>query len=222
MHPKNTLPGLDRLIAVLEKFGMAPTLPPPSPKAPHAGDRVLGASFDAQLAALYACTNSTALGDLLLYGFDDKPDDNLVNLNTDLRTCEIGHPFEMSEIVYYAQEANHAYRFAVVPSLTNVEGVQPVLYLDEYETPHIYPLASSVDRAFDLWAQFSEMRLKNYGRLDTWMLDDVYEHITYEIILIAQDKELVRMMKAGNFDRFIGDDREMRAWMESIIRAAGG
>ena len=252
MPKKNMLPGFDRLLAVLSQFGVTPEIEPPSPKAPLAGDRVLGAPFDPMLAALYARINGRFLGDLSVYGFDEDTGRDLIKLNTSFRECEVGHPFDLREILYYAQEFSMAYRFAVVPSLANVEGVQPVLYLDEYDEVSVLPFASSVDKAFDLWARFCEVRFRRRGEPEqlrrlskaivrafsgrdvpedpteseehkAWsrnMMLDVPGTPLEEHRLVAEDKELVRMMKAGNFDRFIGDNRYSRNWMDSVIRAS--
>jgi len=125
-------------------------------------------------------------------------------------------------VLYFGTERGMAYRFAVIPSLASVSGVQPVLYLDEFESIHAYPLASSVDKMFDLWARFCEGRLRRNGRLDEWMIGVVdTHHILDEVGFIAEDEKLVRMMKEGRFDRIIGEDEEGHNWVKQVLKVSG-
>jgi len=217
-----TLPGLERLTSVLEEFGIRYSLAPPFSEAPRAGELVLGAPFDPQLAALYAHTDGGKLGDLGLFSLDDNSNWKLVHINTYIRETRQGNPFWTDNVIYFASEVGVSHNFAVVPSLANAEGVQPVLYIDDVEESHLYPLASSVDKALDLWARFCEMRLRKYGVLETWMIEVYGVSIWNEPGMVAEDEELVRLIKAGTFDAFMGQDVNAREWVDAVVQASGG
>jgi len=219
---EKSLIGLDRLRALLDGFGVERALLPPSLAAPAEGDPVLGVPFDPQLATLYRLTNGGKLGDLILYSFSPDSNWDLVGSNTFTREVRRGNPFWTDEVIYFATESGEPYRFAVVPALANPEGVQPVVYLFEVDGVRLYPLASSVDKLFDLWARFCEPRLEKYGRLDSWMVGiDDFSFILNEPRLVAQDEALVLMIQAGRFDRLMEQHPNSLKWASSVLREAG-
>jgi len=217
-----SLPGFERLTGVLSEFDVPPLLKPVFPHAPKAGELVLGSPFDPQLATLYSLTDGGELGDLLLFCFGKDPHSNILRFNKVWRDIAEETPAFEKELLYFGAEAGASCYFAVVPSLANAEGVQPVLYIDEYEQTLVYPFASSVDKAFSVWAQYCEKRLVKYGVLEMWKVEEYDVDIMNEIGLIAEDHELIRMMKAGSFDRFVNQTPVCRKWVDSVIRAAAG
>jgi len=212
------LPGLARLMTVLARHNLASSLNPPSEKAPKEG-LLFGAPVDPLLSSLYAQADGGEIGDLLLYSFDDKSNWNLIRDNSYLRDRQHDTPSLAHQVLYFGTEVGMAYRFAVVPSLAQPNGVQPVVYLDEFESIHVYPLASSIDRMFDLWARFCEARLTKHGRLDEWMIGVVDIHILNEVRLVSEDEILIRMMKEGRFDSLIGEDAEGHNWVKRVTQA---
>jgi len=55
-----------------------------------------------------------------------------------------------------------------------------------------------------------------------WKVEEYDFSIKKEIRIIAEDQELIRMMKAGSFNRFVDRTPVCRKWMDSVIRAAAG
>jgi len=216
------LPGLERLTGVLSQFDIPPRLKPAFPHAPRAGELVLGSPFDPQLATLYSCTDGGRVGDLRLFCFGEDSHAEIIDFNKWWRDDDLEILAFRKEVLYFGAEVGASCYFAVVPSLANGEGVQPVLYIDEYEQTLVYPFASSVDKALSVWAQYCEMRLVKYGVLEMWKVEEYDVDIMNEIGLIAEDQELIRMMKAGSFDRFVNQTPVSRKWVDSVIRAAAG
>jgi len=216
------LPGLERLTGVLSQFDIPPRLKPAFSHAPKAGELVLGSPFDPQLATLYSCTDGGRVGDLRLFCFGKDSHAEIIDFNEWWRDNDLEILAFRKEVLYFGGEVGASCYFAVVPSLADAEGVQPVLYIDEYEETFIYPFASSVDKAFNLWAHYCEKRLVKYGLLEMWKVEEYDFSIKKEIRIIIEDHELIRMMKAGSFDRFVNQSRVSRMWVDSVIRAAAG
>jgi len=217
---QNALPGLDRLVAVLEHSGLNPSLLPPVENQLQPGTLVLGASIDPVLAKFYDYADGGKLGDLRLFHFGENSIWNIVTQNTFIRDIRKGEPPWTNEVLYFGLEVGASCGFAVVPSLSRADGVQPVLYVDEYEEIHAYPIASSVDNLFSLWAGYCELRLKRYGVLETWKVDVQANLLTDDARVVVEDTELVRMMKEGRFDRIIGEDAEGRNWVKQVLEAS--
>ena len=53
------------------------------------------------------------------------------------------------------------YRFATVPPLASPEGLQPVIFLDPYETMYALPVASNLHQFFETYTRYLEMQLED-------------------------------------------------------------
>ena len=174
--------------------------------------------MDPLLASFYARCDGGLFGDLQILGFGTERQ-AIGAWNESLRESRQDiHP-QLASCIEYAKEAGAPHYLATVPSLANPEGVQPVVMLLQYVDLSIYPIASSVDKVFDLWARFSDLRLGRYGRLDVYMIDVLDCHLWREHRLLAEDEELVRMLGSGSFDPLVGDETDREEWTQAVIQA---
>jgi hypothetical protein len=116
----------------------------------------------------------------------------------------------------FAGEPHMAYHYAVVPSLADDQGVQPVVRVDVYEEPYALPVASSVDRFFETYSRYLEALValpqgrEEGGALLTFPWD-VPE-------FIGHDAPLVEGIRTGRFDPFMPGSEE-QAWARRVISA---
>jgi hypothetical protein len=208
------LPGLERLMRVCQQLDLGLRTKPPERASPAAGALVAGLPFDPVLAAVY-----TRLGQV---SFATKIDGFML-----LENNEGEYGLEVSSaawrdlwqesfplpLVYFAGEPGLAYYYATVPSLADELGRQPVVRADTYEVPHAIPVASNVDKLFDMYTDYLEALVThpdydpdtNTGFLFPW---DVPH-------LMARDVRLVELIRAGAFDPLLTND-EVRAWTAAI------
>jgi len=78
----------------------------------------------------------------------------LAERNREMRASWQGDLF--ARFVVFAGTPFLAHYFATVPGLADAEGAQPVVWVDSYEEGYALPLASNVDRFFDLYASYLE------------------------------------------------------------------
>ncbi len=213
MNADVPLPGLSRLLQVCRKHGFSLELSPPETSAPSAGEPFLGAPFDPMLAATYAHLGGGVLGDFVLY----KPgpqEYGLARTNEGMRRDDV-EPFRSSLI--FGQEPSLAYYYATVPKLADAQGTQPVIYIDTHDQMFVLPVASSVDRFFDVLSRYLEavavdpqyVEESHSSRSFPW---DVPE-------LIARDEPLVQMVEAHRFDFLLKDDEHTRGWLARVRHA---
>src|SRR5690242_6644246 len=214
MNADIALPGLERLMEVCRKHGFPLETSIPEPTAPTAGDPFLGSPFDPILAATYARLGGAVLGDFVLY----KPGPHeygLARINEGMRRDDV-EPFRSS--LAFGQEPSLAYYYGAVPQLANSHGIQPVIYIDAHDQMFVLPIASSVDRFFDLLSRYLEAVAE----------DPLYEKEHHSSIafpwdvpaLIAQDEPLVRMMEANRFDFLLKNDEHTRNWLARVRQSA--
>jgi hypothetical protein len=204
------LPGLERLMGVCRKHGFPLEPSIPEPTAPAAGAPFMGAPFDPMLAATYARMGGAVLGDFVLY----KPGPHeygLTRTNEGMRRDGV-EPFRSALV--FGQEPSLAYYYGTVPKLANTQGIQPVIYIDAHDQMFVLPIASSVDRLFDLFSRYLEAVAK-----DPQYVDEHHSSISFPWDvpeLIAQDEPLVRMMEANRFDLLLKDDEHTRSWLARV------
>ncbi|RKG93536.1 hypothetical protein D7V88_02285 [Corallococcus terminator] len=168
------------------------------------------------LASLYGRTGRATLGDFVLY----RPGagaDGALDVNAWMRG-QGQAPF--ASCVLFGQVANLEYYYGVAPGLADAHGVQPVLYVDVQEELLVVPVASSVEALFRQLAGFMDLLPEQPdfvpGRCSTVMFPFAAAE------LIAQDRPLVDMMRAGRFDRLVTRDEESQRWMQQVLAASPG
>lgn len=213
MKADTPLPGLERLLEVCRKQGLPLEPAPPESSTPVAGEPFLGAPFDPLLAATYARLGGAMLGDFLLY----KPGPHefgLARTNEGMRRDDV-EPFRSSLI--FGQEPSLAYYYGTVPRLANARGTQPVIYIDAHDQLFVLPVASSVDRFFDLFSRYLEA-----VAADPRYAEERHSSISFPWDvpeLVARDEPLVRMMEAGHFGFLLKNDEHTRSWLARVCPA---
>ncbi|RKH20433.1 hypothetical protein D7Y13_27180 [Corallococcus praedator] len=176
----------------------------------------LGAPLDPMLAGLYARTGRATLGDFVLYR-PGSGTDGVLDVNAGLRG-QGQTPFP--SCVLFGQVSNLEYYYGVVPDLADAHGVQPVLYVDVQEEPHVVPVASNVEALLHQLACFMDLLPEQSdfvpGRCSTVMFPFAAAE------LIAEDRALVDMMRAGRFDGLVTRDEESQRWMQQVLAASPG
>jgi hypothetical protein len=208
------LPGLERLMEVCRKHGFPLEPSIPKPTAPSAGAPFLGAPFDPILAATYMHLGGAVLGELVLY--EPSPHEHgLARINEGMRRDEV-EPFRSSLV--FGQEPSLAYYYGTVPKLADVHGVQPVIYIDAHDQMFVLPIASSVDRFFDLFSRYLEAVAE-----DPQYVDERHSSVSFPWDvpqLIARDEPLTQMMGAHRFDFLLKDDDHTRSWLAQVRQAS--
>ncbi len=208
------LPGLDRLIEVCRRYTLPLRLPPPLDAAPRAAVPFLGQAFDPVLAAVYQRTGSATLGDFFIENPDPNARDNIFQWNEEWRL----HGEEpLRSCIVFGMVPNLAFYFATVPRLADAQGLQPVLYIDNYDEKFIVPVASSVDRFFDAYSRYLEQVVQSPD-YDPRHFSAVHFPLTVPA-LIARDRPLVERVRAGHFDSLMTTDEQTREWVQTLLAA---
>ncbi|HYO69734.1 MAG TPA: hypothetical protein VEU33_27025 [Archangium sp.] len=208
------LPGLDRLMDVCRKHGLPLETSSPEPSAPTAGQLFLGFPFDPMLAASHARLGGAVLGDFHLYT-PGPHEDGLARINEGLRRND-AEPFRSSLV--FGQEPSLAYYYGTVPLLADPQGLQPVVYIDAHDQMFVLPVASSVDRFFDLFSRYLEAVVE-----DPQYVEEHHSSIAFPWDvpeLIARDEPLVRMVEALRFDFLLKSDEHTRSWFARVRQCA--
>jgi hypothetical protein len=208
------LPGLEHLMEVCGKLGLPFEPFPPDPSTPGAGAPFLGAPFDPQLAATYTRLGGATLGDFVLYN-PGPHEHGLARTNEGMRRDDV-EPFRSTLV--FGQEPSLAYYYGTVPKLADAQGIQPVIYIDAHDQMFVLPVASSVERFFDLFSRYLEV-----VAADPQSMEERHSSISFPWDvpkLIAQDEPLVRMMEAGRFDFLMKGDEHTRNWLARVRQAA--
>jgi hypothetical protein len=211
MQSNIPLPGLDRLVETCRRNGLLRMVEPPSAGAPLAG-----LSTDPVLAAIHARVGCIGIKEgFNLLRLEDEQKFDITRVNEEWRR-DWSEPFR--SLLVFAKEEALAIYYATVPSLEDETGAQPVVVVNVYEEPYALPIASNVDRFFDVYSRY----------LDTIVKDPDYEEQGPSVLafpwgvaeLIARDRPLVEMLRAGRFDLLMPKDEETRAWVAQVEGAA--
>jgi hypothetical protein len=211
MNPETELPGFERLRAVCQRLSLLMSLSPPSASAPRHTDTLFGEPLDPQLAAFYERLGGATLGSLLLYkpgdGFED-----LVPWNQRLRGYDPAH---YSSCLLFGQESGFAFYYGTVPKLADTQGRQPIVYLEAMDAQFAIPVASCIDRFFDLYASYLELAAKPPDLAETGIPDSV--HFPWDVQhLIVQDVPLIERVRAGDFDFLSNNYRDALEWLRKL------
>jgi hypothetical protein len=114
----------------------------------------------------------------------------------------------------FGKETGFAYYHGTVPRLANSQGIQPVVFLTNYEEKHAVPVASSVDRFFYLYSLYLELLVADpgYGQ-------DGAIHINFPFgvtHLIARDEPLMEQVLAGRFDFLADNEPDALEWLHEL------
>ncbi len=120
-------------------------------------------------------------------------------------------------VVVFGSDMGMAYTYATVPGLADGWGRQPVVRVDTYEfEPYVMPVASNVDRFFDSYSHYLEDLVADSRYQESGETDLVFPwHATG---LLARDKRLVELMRAGRFDSLMKNvDDVTRRWAARVM-----
>jgi hypothetical protein len=119
----------------------------------------------------------------------------------------------------FGGKASLAYYLATVPGLADENGRQPVVLVDTYELdgPYALPLASNVDRFFDVYSRYLEALVMHPSFAADGMAALTFPWEVPE--LFARDERLVELIRAGRFDPLMPGTEE-RAWAARVVAAA--
>lgn len=210
MPPDSSLPGLDRLVAVCARHALTMELASVLASAPQQGERVFGEPFDPQLAAVYQRLGAGEFGLFNLLG-PHSEEDGLIPQNQWLK--ERDHVQFRSSLVF-GWKPGFAYYYGTVPSLADIAGLQPVIFIDAMEELFAIPIASSVDRFFHLYSRYLEFMVVDPDYVDTGIPDVQFPWDMAP--QVVQDEPLIEQVRAGQFDFLIGNHRDALRWLQEL------
>lgn len=216
----DTLPGLDRLMKTCRRLNLSlKTSPPPQPP-PVTGTLVDGQPLDPLLAAFYRqageASFATDKAGIMIAPWGGSVEYNLEAENQRWRGLLQGHlPLP---VLIFAGEPHTIYRYATLPGLADEQGRQPVVHLDMYEDPHALPVASTVDRFFELYARYLEELVSTPG-----YEEDGEAALTFPWQvphLLTEDRQLIQLIRAGCFDPIMQKTGATPKWIAQALEAA--
>jgi hypothetical protein len=230
--PAIDLPGLDRLLEASRRYGVPMEIGPRSSTPPRAGELLEGLPIDPLLAAAYARVGKLGLGPSrqLLMRCDNEAN-TLLRENKEWQSY-FPHEFwpeHFRPLVIFG--GNMLYRYALVPTLANSSGHQPVVFVDPYEEIYALPIASDLNRFFDVSSHYVKILAEDPEYRATGAPSAGFPWRTPE--LIAKDSHLIEMMKKGIFDRLMYESNktgrrdetgiaEIQKWLETVLAVAAG
>jgi hypothetical protein len=128
-------------------------------------------------------------------------------------------PRLVTPVFIFGGEPGLAHYFATVPSLADVQGCQPVVHVNTYELdgPYAMPIASDVNRLFEVYSRYLEMLL---ATPDFTTGGDAVLAFPWDVPeLFARDERLVQLIRAGHF-ALLMPGHEERAWAARVVAAA--
>ena len=219
MKPMHDPQGLEQLIWVLHEHGIETASLPPVNTMPKPGEFICGLPLDPMLAKAYTLCNGGTFGDMRLFrGVDDQ-----WGLEQENAYDNQGSDARYKSVFRFAVVDDLAHYLGTVPSLAGTQGLQPGVMTSDYEFD-IFPIASNVDRTFELYALYSEVRLKTYGSLK-WDPHGPHDSIHFPFSFvneIAQDRDLVQMLEDGRFEALTAPAKDSAEWVKDILAAAHG
>lgn len=213
MQSVSKLPGFERLLKVCQSRAHPMKLEPPVEPGLGAETSVAGQPLDPVLAAVHARAGYLWVRDgfsLFPTRHERWPDLRRENEQWRRRWAE---PF--GSLLVFARDDRLAYCYATVPGLADDKGVQPVVWVDVYEALYAVPVASDVDRFFDTWARYLESAPEVPGGEEYVLVDRSFPWSAPE--LIARDRPLVELLRAGRFDFLMERNAEARLWAREVL-----
>lgn len=212
MAKNKALPGFDRLSSICRQYQLPLELAPPLVSAPKAGDLLFGSPVDPLLIALYQHVGVATFGRISLLRPDSEPQ-GLIPWNTDLKRDD-REPFR--SILVFAWEPGFAYYYGTVPSLADASGLQPVVFAKFYpgETSAV-PVASNIDRFFDLYSRFLELMVVDAEYVETGLPGIIFPWSVRE--LIVTDRPLMALAQEDRFSHLIEYNEGARDWVAGLV-----
>lgn len=204
------LPGLDRLVAICQRHSLPLEVHPPLASAPKLGERLLGQPIDPQLAAVYQRLGTGEFGLLSLLGLHSE-EDGLLPQNQWLKERD---QVQFRSSLVFGWKPGFAYYYGTVPSLADATGLQPIIFIDAMEALFAVPIASSVDRFFDLYSRYLELMVQDPDYLSSGL-----PHIQFPwdmAPLVVQDEPLIERVRAGQFDFLTGNYHGALEWLQRL------
>lgn len=206
-------------MAVCGQLGLGLKSAPPRTVPLEPGSLVAGLPLDPLLAATYArlghAAFATEAGGLVLTRLDDR-ENTLEERNRQWQADE-GESFPLA-LFLFGGEAGLAHHYATVPKLADEQGRQPVVFVDTYEVPpHVLPVASDVDRFFELYSRYLEALVAHpaFSRDDPAVLAFPRQLVH----LVATDERLSGLIHAGAFDPLM-PSAEAQEWAHRVVSGA--
>ena len=171
--------------------------------------------MDPVLAAIHARLGCIGIKEgFTLLRLEDGQKFELTRVNEEWRR-DWREPFR--SLLVFAKEEALAIYYATVPSLAEETGAQPVVVVNVHEEPYALPIASNIDRFFEVYSRY----------LDTIMKDPNYEEQGPAVLafpwgvteFIARDRPLVERLRVGHFDSLMPKDEETREWVAQVVGA---
>jgi hypothetical protein len=166
------------------------------------------------LAALYQRLGDATLALLSLFR-PDKESDGLFQENEYFKR-DGEEPFRSS--LLFGKKTGFSYYLGVVPELADGQGLQPVVYVPFYPVEVFgIPIASNLDRFFDLYSRYLELMV-----VDDEYVETGFAEITFPwdmAHLVAQDAPLVSLIRAGRFTPLLNDHDGARKWVDTVLAA---
>jgi hypothetical protein len=215
MSPTSPPPGLTHLLEVCRRRQLLLEQEPAAHPAPTAGVSISGVPLDPVLAAVHSHVGHFRIQEgFFLLRLVDAQKFDLARVNERWRQNQ---PEPFRSLLVFAKEDLLACYHATVPSLANEHGVQPVVDVDIHSAPHAIPVASDVDRFFDTYARYIEALVES-PRFE----EDGFSSLAFPWdvpSLIAADRPLVEMLRAGRFDFLMPRNDETRRWIAQVLSA---
>jgi hypothetical protein len=215
MTPTSPLPGLTHLLEVCRQHQLLLEEEPAAHPIPIAGVPISGLPFDARLAAVHSHVGHFRIKEgFFLLRLVDAQKFDLTRVNERWRRDQ---PEPFRSLLVFAKEDLLACYYGTVPSLADESGVQPVVDIDIHSAPHAIPVASDVDRFFDTYARYIEALVES-----PCFEEDGFSSLAFPWdvpSLIAADRPLVEMLRAGRFDFLMPRNDETRRWVAQVLSA---
>lgn len=198
------------MVGVCQRNGLQVELRVPEKPPISAGELFLGQPFDPLLAELYAQTDGAMLGDLQIFPIKE-PENVLFSMNEGMRRW--GEEPYWSALLF-GKIPLLAYYLAVVPSLADAKGAQPVVFIDGYERNQVLPIASNVEAFLSLFSVYLERAV---GAPEFTVEHRIGLHFPEGVVdLVARDQALVGALVSGVFGHLIDTD-EGKMWVSEVV-----
>jgi len=183
---------------------------------------VCGAPIDPQLATIYKELSFAELGEFSLARWDDE-ENGLHAWNERVRGYDL-EPYR--SCIIFGGVAGLAYCYATVPALADERKLQPVVEINYHAAElSAVPLASSVNRFFDLYASYlDQTTAENETALRKSAPWDIPPHTFPWSVpeLVAQDEPLMALVRAGSFNSLTNDHEDALEWLRKLMDVRSG